>query len=148
MRLEPDDENYLNYLDSLTLDQLFELDASENVDVVTAIGKNYNRQRKFTDAEYHFKLAIELKPNDPWPLLFMGNLYFNWNKKSRAIEQFQKASRLVPDIACPYWCIADVYATMLNEDLATEMYEKAVLVDPSDEQAEQKLQSWNARRRT
>ena len=147
MRLDPDDESYLNYLDSLSLDQLFDLDAPDNVDVVTAIGKNYKRQRKFTDAEHYFQHAIELRPNDPWPLLFIGNLYYSWNKHSRAIEQFQHASRLAPCIACPYWCIADVYATMRKDDLATEMYEKAVSVDPTDEQAEQKLRSWNARRK-
>ena len=139
------EEDYLFYLESLTLDQLLADEDEADSDVLVAIAKKLGRQRKFTDAEAYFDRAIAIDPENPWVNLFFGNLYFTWGKNDNAITYFKTAISLAPDVACPYWCLGDVYALTLNDTLAAEMYRTAVLVDPDDPQSQQKLKQWEKR---
>ena len=74
------EEDYLFYLESLTLDQLLADEDEADSDVLVAIAKKLGRQRKFTDAEAYFDRAIAIDPENPWVNLFFGNLYFTWEK--------------------------------------------------------------------
>ena len=147
MGLDSEDDDYLEYLDSLSVEELLDLDEGKkpNVDVLVAIGKKYVRQRKFPVAKQYYERALEVDSQNPWTHLYLGNLYYVWGKNTQAKGYFEAARDLAPDLACPYWCLGDVYADMLNETSASEMYEKAVHVDPEDEEAQHKLRQWNSR---
>ena len=139
------EEDFHYYLDSLTLEQILKHKESTDVDVLVAIGRKFGRQRRFTDAESYFERAVEKDPANPWTMLFFGNLYFVWEKNDDAARCFEAAIDLAPDLAPPYWCLGDVYAAILKDALAGEMYQKAVHIAPEDEQAERKLRNWNER---
>ena len=141
------EEDYLHYLDSLSLEQILQYEEADDAEIHVAIGRKYNQQRKYTDAARHFQRALEMDPKNAWHHLYFGNLYFAWGKNAEAKRYFQKAIELAPDLACPYWCLGDVYATTLDDALATKMYEKAVFIQPEDAQAQRRLKHWTSQHR-
>jgi Tfp pilus assembly protein PilF len=55
---------------------------------------------------------------------------------------FDHAIALDPELAVAHWCSANLYRKQGEYELAEQAYERAVEVDPEDEQAREKLAEW------
>ena len=72
----------------------------------------------------------------------MGNLWFVSSCYEEAETFSREAIEHLPGVACPYWCIADVYDKLGYWNRAEEYYRLAVEVDPLNTQASEKLEEW------
>ena len=88
--------------------------------------------------------SIRLNPNDVWALLKYGTLLTLCDDKKYARVMFERAAGLEPGLAAPHWAQGNLYRKQGEYDLAGRAYERAVEVDPKDEQAREKLAEWRA----
>ncbi len=96
--------------------------------------------------ERAWETSLWLDPCDPWIHLFLGNMYYGRSEWEHALERFEYAAMLMPEEACPLWCIADVFEAQGRQDLAKEYHLRSLSVRPDDEQARAMMESWKARR--
>lgn len=76
----------------------------------------------------------------------MGNLCYALACYDEAEVHLKRAIELLPDVPCPYWCLADVYDRKGYWLRTEEYYRRAVEIDPSDAQSQQKLAAWLAKK--
>ena len=140
------DEKIEHYA-TLDLEELLSLerDAPRDVDLLLCIGGAYFRQRQLKECHAYFSRALEVDPDDGWTHLRIGNLAALYSQDD-AETHFEKAIELMPDVACPYWCLADLYNKQGYYSRTEEYYRRAVEIDPSDDQARKKLEEWVAKK--
>jgi tetratricopeptide (TPR) repeat protein len=85
---------------------------------------------------------VGIDPDDPWTCLKFGSLLTICDDKHYARELFDHAIALDPELAVAHWCSANLYRKQGEYELAEQAYERAVEVDPEDEQAREKLAEW------
>jgi protein O-GlcNAc transferase len=83
-------------------------------------------------AEYHLRRARELKPNDAWTRVYLGNLLWKRGDISAAIPEFKEAISLMPNRALPLWSLANLYESQESWKEAEALYERAVTIEPYD----------------
>lgn len=100
-------------------------------------GKLLNRQgvADCAAAEKHLRRAVELMPNDPWALLFLGNCLYTQGRRLHALAVFKQAARVFPGEPTPLWCAADIHHSLGNLPLAIEFNQRALELDPEDPSA-------------
>ena len=84
-----------------------------------------------------FQLALELAPNHYWAHLRLGTLYALDGDVSMAEEEINQALGVWPDDASrkwPYRYLGDIYEDVGRLDEAQYAYERALQIDPTDEQ--------------
>jgi len=113
-----------------------------NADLYQALGKALLKDRDFEAARAAYERAIVLDPADPWSYLYLGNLFYWQRDYNEAIVQFHHASRLAPDSAIVYVCMADAYHALGDLALADQFYEKSVAVEPDSQNARENLVRW------
>ncbi len=106
------------------------------------IGGCYLRLGKFHDAEEAHRLALELDPFDAFTHFYLGNLAYAQREYVTAIEWFTRGIELCPDEAVGYWCLGDAHNKMGEDEKAGEYYERACQVDPEDEAARERFETW------
>jgi Tfp pilus assembly protein PilF len=94
------------------------------------------------EAKAAYERSLELDPCDPWTHLYLGNWYYEMNQQRNAVESFKSAARSMPDSAITFVCLADAYAALGFDALATENYRHAIEVDPDDKTAKRNWQRW------
>lgn len=147
MRPQNNKNDYLDYLDALDFEELLELESKtpDDVDLLVRIGGGYFKRRELDKTRDYYDRALEIDPNDGWTHTFMGNLLYGLRQYRDAIAAFKRAIELMPTVACPYWCLADVYNAHGNFALAEVNYNRAVEIDPDNKIARQRLADWNDR---
>ena len=128
---------------TLDLDALLVLehDTPRDVDLLLCIGGAYLRQRELKKCHAYYTRALEVDPDDGWTHLKMGNLAGLYSQEDAEMH-IRRAIELMPDVACPYWCLADLYNKQGYWSRTEEYYRRAVEIDPSDVVAKSKLQDW------
>ncbi|MEL7475861.1 MAG: hypothetical protein AAGJ55_06480 [Cyanobacteria bacterium J06555_12] len=142
-----DDPYHLDYVRSLTLEQLLqhcERDCSD-IELYIELGIRYVRLRRYNLAKEYYERAFQLDKCNPWLHLYVGNLYYAWKKYRVALKFFNIALQLIPNNPCPYWCIADCFAAIGEGSRAEMFYKKATQVDPNCPDASCKLKKWYER---
>jgi tetratricopeptide (TPR) repeat protein len=140
----------LDLYDTLDLDGLLRLEpeSPRDVDLLVSIGRHYAGRRQFDQCHAYYSKALAIDPNDGWTHLFMGNLCFGLSCYDNAISHFQHAIELLPGVACPHWCLADVYDKQGYWSRTEKQYRRAVETNPGDSTSKQKLEAWLAERRS
>ena len=77
------------------------------------------------------------KPEDA--LIEMGKFYFINRKYDKAVEEFKKAALVNPGNPEIYYNLGLAYEGKRESNLAKEMYEKALAIDPKYELAKEHL---------
>jgi Flp pilus assembly protein TadD len=113
-----------------------------NADLHQLLGKALLKAGDLDSARLAYERAIVLDPADPWSHLYLGNLHYWKSEFVEALEEFQNAQQLAPDLAMPYICIADAHANLGDFALADKFYHKAVQVEPDDPDAKKNLRRW------
>jgi tetratricopeptide (TPR) repeat protein len=107
-----------------------------------ALGRGLLKDGNLGAARDAYERSIVLDPADPWSYLYLGNLFYWQQDYRQAIEQFQHARQRGPELAIVHVCIADAYHGLGEFALAKQYYERAVEVDPNDQNAAKNLRRW------
>lgn len=119
---------------------------SDDAEFFQDLGKTFSRHKLYGLAKSSFELSLELDPCDGFTHLYLGNWYYRERQFEPALECFEYASQLMPDVSAPFWCMADVYEELKRFDEAEELHCKALAVDPNDKQARQMYRRFRQRR--
>ena len=106
------------------------------------LGKFYVREKDFELAEKYFHKSLELDSEDAWTYMYLGNLCHHKNMIEESLKYYEFAAKLMPDVAAPFWCIAEMHEKLKQYNLADSYFEKAVKIDPNNEDAVRKLKEW------
>lgn len=123
----------IQYFDqSLKLDPDFK-DALKNLPIVLRDGGRHMGQIKndFGKAEKWLTRSYNMNPKDYETCRLLGITYGIQNKHQLAIDYFQKAIALRPDIAANYTSLGTAYMNIGNQEKAREALNKAVEIDPA-----------------
>jgi len=140
----------IDHYATLDLDGLLALEhrSPRDVDLLLSIGQHYLKQRQPDQSHAYYSKALAIDPDDGWTNLYMGNLCYALSCYDESATHFRRAIELLPGVACPHWCLADVYDKQGYWSRTEQQYRRAVETDPSDAQAKHKLEAWLAKRRS
>jgi Flp pilus assembly protein TadD len=114
----------------------------DDAELFQLLGRLYLEEGRLKEARAAYERSLALDPCDPFTHLYLGNWCWRCGKHKEALERFQYAAELSPDLAVAYWCQGDIHQAQGQFDLAEAAYRKAVEVDPNDPQARRKLSEW------
>ncbi len=122
----------------------------DNVTYWTQLASAYQQEKKYDKAESAYKKLISLKPENKDFYLNLGTVYKDEDKLAQARTEYQKANEVAHG-----WGLAIFYEGLLYEQaargcefnfdtklvylLAVETYKKAASVDPTLEQAKERI---------
>jgi tetratricopeptide (TPR) repeat protein len=95
--------------------------------------------RIYRDGCYYEKLiylcerVVALHPDDTSLLITLGDAYLKAGEKDRAVEVFMLLSKLDPDDAMFFCYLGNAHIAAGNLDEGMTAYEKAIMIDRSDE---------------
>jgi cytochrome c-type biogenesis protein CcmH/NrfG len=115
-----------------------------DVELYQLLGGMYLKRRDLNAAWQAYMQALRLDPDDPFTCLYFANLLTLCDDKTYAREWYERAAWLAPDLAVVHWCRAECFRSQGEYASADQGYERAVAVDPEDEQARAKLAEWRA----
>lgn len=99
------------------------------------LGWVYIGTGRFEESEAHLLRAIELRPDDGWAHIYLGNLLWRQNDEEGALTEFARAHNAWPDWAVPFWSQALLYETREDLSTAQDLYAEALRIDPDDPMA-------------
>jgi len=99
----------------------------------------YDDEKKYNKSEYHYKMAIKLRPYDPIPYYNLGNTYKAQGKIKEAILLYNESINRDPTIIEPYINMGIVYASSKMLDQAEQAFRKAIRVNEFDSSAHNNL---------
>jgi len=92
------------------------------------------------EAESHLRKAVELAPRDSWARIYLGTYLWQSAQIDAAIAEFRTASELEPKWAFPLVSLGNIYERELKDlDSAQSFYERALQLEPKNEEAQKKL---------
>ncbi len=94
------------------------------------IGRDLAKKGYLSEAETLFVKAMETYPEEPGILLEYGNLLFYMGRFEAAIETYDKAIKLKPDLAEAYNNKAVALRNLRKYDEAVKAYDKAIELEP------------------
>ncbi len=87
-------------------------------------------EKRYYDAIYFLKKALELRPNDTLALNTLGLAYARIGNDKLALETFRKIVSFDPKYKYAWNNMGNVYARMGDYEKAIECYRKALKIDP------------------
>jgi tetratricopeptide (TPR) repeat protein len=113
-----------------------------NAEYQQELGRLFIREKNYEAATKALQRSLELDCDDAWTYMYLGNVCHHQDGPEDALGFFQHAAQLMPDNSSPCWCIAEMYEKLKLYDTADAFYEKAVEIDPDDEDSIRKLKKW------
>ena len=101
-------------------------------DKLVLLGRQYEEQGKFAQAEDSFKKAIELDPKSDIPYSELGVFYTNHAKRSQAEDAFKKALELNPKNDDTFVKLGWVYRDQGKLVQAEDSFRKAIELNPKN----------------
>lgn len=98
----------------------------------TYLGLLYEKRGLNSQAEKHYRIAIELDPKFSEAIINLGNLYFKEKDYPSAIQTFQMAAELNPEDAKTHYLLATVYKESKQYREALDRYAKVLEHDPQN----------------
>lgn len=89
-------------------------------------------EQKFEQALSAFNKALDLNPNNPDILSHRGVAFLHLNQKKKCFDDLELSLRLDKSYSYRYACLAYAKEYFGDLEMAIELYEKAVEVDPDD----------------
>ena len=120
---------------------------SDDAEFFQDIAKVFSRHKHFDHALAAFELSMQLDPCDGFTHLYLGNWYYREKQYEVALERFEYACELMPELAVSYWCVADVYEALGNFQAAREWHQRGMAAEPSSSAAKKNFRQFVRRRR-
>jgi cytochrome c-type biogenesis protein CcmH/NrfG len=129
-----------------TVDEVLALlkERPDDAELYQQLGDLYFKQRELKEAWRAFLQSLRLNPDEPWTCLKFATLLTICDDKKYARELLDYAIKLDPELTVAHWCSGNLYRKQGEYELAEAAYERAVEVDPDDEQAREKLAEWRS----
>ncbi|SJZ72690.1 tetratricopeptide repeat protein [Consotaella salsifontis] len=113
--------------------KLIKGDSRSSWNVYYQRGIAYERQGKWDKAEPNFKKALELVPNQPQVLNYLGYSWVDMNRNLKeGLEMIRKAVELRPNDGYIIDSLGWAYYRMGRYDESVEQLERAILLNPAD----------------
>ncbi|MFV0346743.1 MAG: tetratricopeptide repeat protein [Bacteroidales bacterium] len=150
-QLNPDDADALQnmgimYFKNNEIDKALEclhkaLKTSENKgDIYNSMANIYGDIELNRDsAEFYYKQAIAINPNQPTYYYNYGNFFRNRKQEDKAIEQYQKAIDLNPNFSLAYNNMGTIYMRKKDFETAKSLFDKVLTFAPNDFSAQSNL---------
>lgn len=122
------------------------LEVTDDAEFFQQLGLLLLRRVSMDAAKAAYDLSLRLDPCDPFTHLYIGNWHYQRREYADAIERFEYAAELRPDMAVSFWCMANVFERQGRADEADEYYRRAVAAEPKNRVARRKLRDWRRRR--
>lgn len=106
------------------------------------LGDLYFERREIMEAWKAYMQSFRLDPDDPWTCLKFGTLLTVCDDKHYARNLFDRAIGLEPRLAIAHLCSGNLHRNQGEHELAERAYQRAVEIDPDNDQARQKLAEW------
>ena len=116
----------------------------DDAELYQQLGDMHFKRGDLMEAWQAFMQSLRLNPEDPWTCLKFGTLLTLCEEKKYARELFDHAIELDSELAVAHWCSGNLYREQGEYEFAERAYERAVEVDPDDEQAREKLAEWRS----
>jgi tetratricopeptide (TPR) repeat protein len=97
-----------------------------------SLGQVLAAQRRYQEAEAHYRIAATLAPDLPEPLFSIGSAEAAMGRYAAAVADFDKAIQLNPHLAPIHREKARCLVKMNQLDAAQHSFETAIACDPSD----------------
>jgi len=108
------------------------------------LGGLYFRRGELKKAWQAYMDALKINPDDPFTCLYFGNLLEGCAAQDHAMDLYRHAAKNAPELPVVHWCMANLYRKLEQFEEADKSYRLAVEVGPTDKQAVEKLQEWEA----
>jgi tetratricopeptide (TPR) repeat protein len=130
----------------ITIEEVLALlrERPDDAELYQQLGDLHFKRRELMEAWEAFMQSLRLDPDDPWTCLKFGTLLTLCDNMHYARKLFDHAIALGPELAVAHWCSANLYRKQGEYALAERAYERAVEVDPDDEEAREKLAEWRS----
>ncbi len=105
-----------------------------NTDIIylhTRLGVIFNKMQQYDSAEAHFKIVIDMNPDNPDVLNNLAGIYFIEKDYPKTIAICKNTIKLKPDFVNPYTNVAASYLNLGEFDSGIYYLNKAVSVDPT-----------------
>jgi Flp pilus assembly protein TadD len=106
------------------------------------LGMSLAASRRFTEAVVELKESARLSPGNPVPLVSLGKVYLVQGKPDAALEAFESASRIAPDLVAAFEGAGD--ACMQKKDYVRAEARYAQVVDRAPGDAGAQFKHGNA----
>jgi len=106
-----------------------------NAQALFSLGLTYTMMERHESALDAYKQATELNPDESLHWYFLGCTYEDMDDRTKAFEAYQEASRLNPDDPDCYVDMGRLQMSTALFSLAAKNFEKAIELDPGQEQA-------------
>ncbi|MBT3551401.1 MAG: tetratricopeptide repeat protein [Rhodospirillaceae bacterium] len=100
------------------------------IDELIAIGNRYHKEGELRDAETIFRKVLEVIPNHPVALQFLGVIAHQTENFDAAISLINRAIESAPDYHQAYNNLGNAYEAKGEMEKALEVYQKALDLDP------------------
>lgn len=108
-------------------------DGANNWNIYYQRGIAYERMKQWNDAEPNFRRALELSPDQPQVLNYLGYSWVDMNRNlDEGLEMIRTAVELRPNDGYIIDSLGWAYYRLQRFDEAVEQLERAVLITPSD----------------
>jgi tetratricopeptide (TPR) repeat protein len=129
-----------NFNDAYSLfDKAIKMDSTDSR-IYYEYGKAYFKGENYENAVQYLSKAAELGMNERSVYLFTGFSNFYLKKYENALVNFQDAVKADESFVLSYSWIAKCYIVLLKNDEAINVYEKILTLDPTNEEAKDKLE--------
>ena len=86
-----------------------------------------------------------MDPEDAWNLVYWGTARWQQGDAEGSRTYFERAAKSHPEWALPLWSLGALEEEVGNFSKARSLYELAVSIDPDDEVARSKLDTFRSR---
>jgi tetratricopeptide (TPR) repeat protein len=114
-----------------------------DVELYQKLGGLYLHQREILKSWEAYMQALRIDPDDPFTCMYFGNLLATFDDKKWAWQLYRRAAELAPKLAIVHWLQGALHRKERNFDGAELEYRLAVLVEPDNEVAREKLAEWH-----
>ena len=96
------------------------------------LGREYQDQGRFDEAQKQFEIAIGLDPRDFKSYYNLGLVYYQKGDPVRAVQYFKRALAIYPNFFSAHYNLALLYHKQGQLDLAIEHYLKLIAIKPQN----------------
>jgi len=117
----------------------------EYVEALRELGYLLAGLNRFDEAEARFSAVDKMDPEDAWNLVYWGTARWQQGDAEGSRTYFERAAKSHPEWALPLWSLGALEEEVGNFSKARSLYELAVSIDPDDEVARSKLDTFRSR---
>jgi protein O-mannosyl-transferase len=117
---------------------------SNDVEAIVGLGATFQRSGDFSDAEQAYRRAIAADPNQASAYSDLGALFLQQGKLAAASKELTRAIEHNSSYAPAYFDLGVLYEQMGRRDLAIEMYQKTLDIQPDYQRARSNLERMEA----